>query len=312
MDVDISGNGTLVYRAGGASAAHLVAVDRRGVARPLGEENDSRPFLWPRISPDGRRIAVTIGPPYDIWTYDLASKTLTRLTTDGNSYRPEWSRDGQRIAHVPAPGGTVRWQPWDGSGAAEAYLEGDQYEVSIGPSGSYLVVRRGSGTVGSSEDIWIAPIDSARAVRPFVATAAVETHPHLSPDGRLLAYVTDESGRREVYVRPLPGPGPRVQVSTTGGEEPMWSPDGRELFYRGPGQLMAAAISRTPELAVTQRTSLFADPYVRHPGHATYDVLPGGEFLMLEPVSGSGAQLFTIINWFEGLRRRTQGGIAGR
>ncbi|HLA89800.1 MAG TPA: hypothetical protein VJL28_05190, partial [Gemmatimonadaceae bacterium] len=143
--------------------------------------------------------------------------------------------------------------------------------------------------------------------RPFLATPANERMPRISPDGRLLAYTSDESGRDEVYVRPIPGPGGRIQISTNAGQAPAWSPNGRELFYRSPSHVMSATIARDPELSVARREALFPDVYERNPFHVDYDVFPGGnEFVMVQPISG-GARLFAVVNWTEELRRRLRG-----
>ena len=308
MDLGVSGTGTLAYRSGGSALARLVRVTRSGTWSALVDE--SREYHVPRVSPDGRRLAVTIWPARgrDIWTYDLRSRTLSRLTTSGSAWDPRWSPDGQRIAytdHQDKP--RIVWQPWDGSGVPEPLVEHDVgvWEIAFGRPHLYLAIRE--DRPGRVRDILIAPSDSPKALRPFLATPANERMPRISPDGRLLAYTSDESGRDEVYVRPIPGPGGRIQVSTNGGQDPAWSPGGRELFYRSPSHVMAATIARDPELSVARRDTLFPDTYERNCCHVNYDVFPGGnEFVMVQPISG-GARLFAVVNWTEELRRRLRG-----
>ncbi|MEX2153311.1 MAG: protein kinase [Gemmatimonadaceae bacterium] len=310
VEIALSDNGTLIYK-GAASAPYrsLVRVDRQGVERPLGV--DSLAVSYPRISRDGRRIAVTVMlPAPDIWTKDLANGTFTRVTSGGTSQRPEWTPDRRRLAYwsSDSAGNVIKAQPWDGSGVPELFAQRAEEaltEISFGPAGSYVAVRR--GTIQGA-DILIAPADSPQALRLFVATPVMEVLPRISPNGSVLAYVSDETGRREVYVRPLPGPGGRVQVSITGGDEPMWGADGSMLYYRAPTQLMAAVIRERPELDVLRRDSLFPDGYMRNVGHANFDVFPNGkEFVFVKNVVPERPRLMGIANWTSELRRRTQG-----
>ena len=175
-------------------------------------------------------------------------------------------------------------------------------EVALGPPHSYAAYRVGTGA--TQRDIWIAPLDSLDKARPFLATPADEWLPTISPNGRLLAYATSESGRPEVYVRPLPPGSGRIQVSAGGGIEPRWSPDGREIFYRSNTHMIAAGISEQPELAVQRRDTLFADVYLPNISHAMYDVFPSGrEFLMLLEESRR-SKLYVVVNGTEELRRK--------
>lgn len=231
-----------------------------------------------------------------------------RTTADRLSDRPSWTRDGARIAFINSAGGSttlrkVLAKAWDGTGQPEVVIEASSLEIvdaAFGPPHGYNVFR------SPSWDLWIAPVDTLRALRPLLNSPAVETSPSISPDGRLLAYVSDESGRREVYVRPLPGPGSRIQVSILGGDEPVWSPRGEELFYRAPTHFMSATIVERPELDVSRRDSLFPDPYARSSIRANYDVFPdGNEFIFVANRAARGGSIFAIANWSEELRRRT-------
>jgi eukaryotic-like serine/threonine-protein kinase len=247
-------------------------------------------------------VASSTGGHEDVWTYDIAASTLSRLTTDGGT-RPEWTPDGQRIAFRAVD--EIRWQPWDGSGTADILVSAAlrAREISFGPPHTFMVIRRDGGKAGS-RDLLIAPSDSPQAIRPFLATPADERNPRVSPDGHLLAYASNESGRHEVYVRPIPGPGGRIQVSTSGGEEPVWSRTGTELFYRAPRHLMAARIRPLPTLAVLSRDTLFEDVFALGAMRANYDVFPGDDrFVMVENVIGE-SNTYVVVNWTEDLKRK--------
>ena len=157
------------------------------------------------------------------------------------------------------------------------------------------------GGSANNTDIWLAPTDSLAAMKPFVATGANEFAPRISPNGRLVVYSSNESGRNEIYVTPVPGPGPRVQVSIDGGQEPMWSPDGTQVFFRGVTRMMVATVTERPALAVTRRDSLFVDRYDRYARNATFDVFPDGRrFVMtrsLDTRGGDASRLFVVVNW---------------
>jgi len=199
--------------------------------------------------------------------------------------------------------GPIVSRPWDRSGGEVVLWSGNAplSDVSVGPNGSYWAFRL---RTGQNTDILMAPFDSLDAMRPAVATAATETMPSVSPNGRLLAYQSDESGREEVYVQPLPGPGARVRVSVGGGEEPVWSATGSTLFYRGPARMMAATIEEHPELTVSSRDSLFMDRYARSTSFQNYDVFRDDrKFLMVSAgVSLPEREITVVINWLQRVR----------
>jgi eukaryotic-like serine/threonine-protein kinase len=303
VELAVSNQGTVVFKAGRVVLhRRLVRVVRGGAETSLGA--DSGRITSPRVSPDGRRIALAMqGSSTDIWLKDLVNGALTRVTTSGSYERPEWTPDGQRIAYVSRSGtASIRVQPWDGSGAAEDLLPPDRIalEISLGPPGGWLATRLQNSQDSQDRDIHIAPMDSPQVLRPFLVTPAEETAPRVSPDGQLLAYVSNETGRREVYVRPLPGPGGRVQVSLAGGDEPMWARNGSELYFRAPGHMVAARIAREPALDIAGRDSLFPDPYVRSEVHAQYDVFPDGSgfvFVKSPLRQAASNRLMGMTNW---------------
>ena len=301
----VAGDGTMAYRTG-SSARRLVLVDRRGASSPLLSE--PRDYAFPRVSPDGRRVALSIGATTstsDTWIFDRQTGALTRLTTGGGE-RPEWTPDGQNVLTVRLDTvARVVTQPWNGGGRPVTYAAARQpiMEISLPRAdGGFLAARIG---VGTQRDIWIAPVDTPQALRPFVATEADELTPAVSPDGSLLAYVSNESGRYEVYVRPLTGAPARAQISTTGATEPLWSPRGRELFYRADGKVVAARIAWEGGGARVQREVLFDDVYGSSGNaHATYAVTPDGDHFVFTQSTGNDPKVIVTLDWFEDVRRR--------
>jgi eukaryotic-like serine/threonine-protein kinase len=305
VDFVVSEDGTLAFRTGGFSRK-LVLVDRRGVSSPLlGEPRD---YAFPSVSPDGRRIALSIGPTTstsDTWIFDTQTGALTRLTSGGGQ-RPEWAPDGRSVLTVQLDTASrVVSQPWDGSGRATPYAAAKEgiMEISLPRGGAgFLAARVGRGR---QRDIMVAPVDSPTALRPFVATEADELTPSVSPDGKLLAYASNESGRYEVYVRSMAGSPSRAQISTAGATEPLWSPTGRELFYRADGKVVAAHITWEGGGAQVERQVLFDDVYgTSGNAHATYAVMPDGEHFVFTQSTGDEPKVILTLNWFEDVRRR--------
>jgi Tol biopolymer transport system component len=306
-DFSVSDDGALAYHGGIPDAAELsmAAVDLEGRARDLPGMARER-FGEPRVSPDGRRIAVAVGPPQpsdtgDVYVYDVATGARTRLTSRGVNIRPEWTRDGSRVLYIARERDSqfvVARRP-DGSGVAEVLARGKSpafYELAPGPAHGVSAVRTGLAAGGSA--IVLAPTDSLPAQRPFDAGARVAITPKLSPNGRLLAFVTTENGRRELFVRPVDGSGPRVAVSTDGGTEPVWSPDSGTLYFRGLTDVMAATVTERPALAVGAPRPLFEDTYFRSVAHPAYDVFPSGrELLMLNGWSRAQTRAYLLVNW---------------
>ena len=304
----LSASGSLLYQLGG-QASQLVRVDQRGAARVL--LDSARLYLHPRLSPDGRRIVFEsqAGASNEIWIADLASQAAERLTREGFSDRPEWTPDGRRVLYVDArkPINELWWQPADGSGAAElVYQPTDAIREGVfTPDGDAVVFRM--DTPDSNRDLYLLPLTGERKPVPLLTSSDDDKQPSVSPDSKWLAYVSNQSGREEVYVRALTGGGARVSISTGGGGEPVWSPDGSRLYYREGARLMAARIIRSPSLAVTARDTLFEGPYMTDPWHQNYDVAPDGKsFVMVRPVA-QDRQLIMVMNWTEELRQRTRG-----
>ena len=300
----LSDNGTLVYLTG-SGTSRLVLVGANGPARPLVSE--PRAYDSPRLSPDGKRIAVTINArPPDIWVYDIPAGTLARLTSEATNLRPEWTPDGKRIVFVSNRSGEfgIWWRDADGSAPPQKVFESkdDADEVVLAPDGRVLVYRLNQ--TGGSYGVSFGSLADFSAPKPFVSTDSYhERMPSVSPDGHWLAHVSDETGASEVYVRAFPWPGARHLVSAGGGSEPRWAPDGRRLFYRSGRAMIAARVSTAPQFAVTGRDVLFEGDYSTSASHQSYDVMPNGrEFLMMQ--RDTNEELIMVLNWFTELSAR--------
>ena len=320
----LSATGSLVYLPGGIQSAQskLVWVSRNGAEQPLAAP--AHAFLAPRLSPDGRRVAVGIlEQESQTWLYDLSRDTLTRLTFEGNgNLGPVWTPDGKRIAFTSNKEGPFNlfWQLADGSGGLERLTTSEYLHapMSWSPDGRLLAFIELNPTTG--RDIWVLPLADPsagsgqdRKAQPFLRTRFDEAVPRFSPDGRWLVYISDESGRYEIYVQPYPGPGGKWQISTEGGTEPVWNPNGRELFYRSGDKMMAVDITTQPGFSAGTPRMLFEGRYDPAPFPiANYDVSPDGErFLMLKPSESAEAaptQINVVLNWFEELKRRVPTG----
>jgi Tol biopolymer transport system component len=300
-----------------------VWVSRNGAEQPISAP--ARAYLNPRLSPDGRRAAVTIEEQQEdqVWLYDLSRETLTRLTFGGNLNNPGvWTPDSKRIAFASNKEGTqnIFWQPADGSGGLERLSTGqyNQIPMSWSQDGQLLAFFEVNPVTGY--ELWVlrmgdTSVGSGQVLKGqlFLRTPFNESVPRFSPDGRWIAYISDESGRYEIYVLPFPGPGGKWQISTEGGMEPAWNPNGRELFYRTGNKMMAVDVSTQSGFTAGKPRELFKGPYQPAPLTApNYDVSPDGQrFLMLKPTDQEQAaptQINVVLNWFEELKQKVPTG----
>jgi Tol biopolymer transport system component len=329
-----SENGVLAYQAGTATAnSQLVWFDRTG--KQIGMLGDPAEYGGIELSPDGRQASVSIpdeaGKGRDIWVYDVARGLRTRFTFDrANELASIWSPDGSRVVFDSDRKGhlDLYQKASSGAGAEEMLLEDslDKYPESWSPDGQSLafheidpamqrdiwVLRMGDASPGSGE-VPSGASGQARKAQPFLRTRFDEASLRFSPDGRWLAYISNETGRYEIYVQPYPGPGGgKWQISTEGGTEPVWNPNGRELFYRSGGKMMAVDIATQPSFAVGKARMLFEGEYVPTPATlSNYDVSPDGQrFLMLKPIDEAAGptQINVVLNCFEELKRRVPAG----
>ena len=308
----ISAAGSLAYVPGGVQSAQLslVWVTRNGVEQPVAAP--ARGYAYPRLSPDGLRLAVGVADPgTQLWLYEFGRETLTRLTLEGNlSALPAWTADGKRIAFTSRTDGplNVFWQLADGSGGLERLTtsEYNHTPMSWSPDGQLLAFGEVNPSTGF--DILVLRMGD-RTAQPFLRTPFNESSPRFSPDGRWLAYASDESGRQEIYVQPYPGPGGKWPISADGGREPVWNHNGRELFYRGGDKMMVVDVATQPGFAAGKPRVLFEGPYELTVFTApNYDVSSDGRrFLMLKRSEQGAAaltQINVVLNWSEELKRR--------
>jgi hypothetical protein len=292
----VSLTGTVVYvESSGATQRHLALVSRSGQTTDLPAE--PRAYEGPRFSPDGKRIAVDIveesGGGSDVWVYDVAQRAWLRLTTDRISNRPEWTPDGRRLVYS---NNADLWRvAADGSSRPESLLVaiGVRYPTAVTPDGRAVLFQEAGPT---RNGVYRLAFDSAPQASIVIPGAFNESEAVLSPDGRWLAYQSDEAGRMEAYVRPFPGPGARVSVSVQGGTEPVWSRDGRELFYRTGDSLLAASVSLRPTFAVTGRRLLLRGAFLQGARLREYDVAPDGQHFVMVEGSGTTTTLIAMHN----------------
>ncbi len=292
----LSASGSLAYSGMGQLSRLVLAAP--GSEVPL--LTDAHAYSDPRYSPDGRRVAVSIagGNSSDIWVTDVATGSLTRVTSgDAINDRPEWSPDGRRVVfrRVSSRRSGIWWQPADASAPASPLVASDSadyFEGVITPDGQSVVYQVDT----SVSDVMMQRIDGKGAVHPIANTPAIEEQARVSPDGRWVAYVTTGSGNPQVMVQPLPGPGPRVQVSVRSGSEPVWTRDGRHIFYRADDKFWIADVSESPVFHASGQRVFMDDVYLPHVSpHANYDVSPDGTRLLV--LKGDRQRLLVVHNW---------------
>jgi len=308
---DVADDGTLVYvpvEAGAEAQRVLTWVTRTGAVQATAAPQ--RAYDFPRLSPDGKRVAVEIGP--QIWLFDLVRGTLTRFTFEGRTNEtPVWTPDSKRIVFTSSKDGprTLYWLLADGSGGLERLTQSNYLHIasSVSPDGQSLMFHESSS--GIQRNIMVLGLGD-RKTRSFLSTPANEGGARLSPDGRWLAYVSDESGRPEIYVQPFPGPGGKWQVSTDGGTEPVWNPNGLELFYRSGKKMIAVDTTPNPSFSAGNPHVLFEGEYLS-PNYpqlgSDYDVSSDGhKFLMVKETARSASvqQINVVLNWLEDVVRR--------
>jgi eukaryotic-like serine/threonine-protein kinase len=296
LSVARSGDAVFVPGGPGPSERRLVSVGRDGSSTTFAAPPGA--YAFPRVSPDGQKLIVAMeAPTRDLWLYEVTSGTTTQVTFDSGATSPVWTRDPKRVAFsstrvgVPNLFTTIIGDP----GRSERLVanENQQFPGSFAPDGALVFTEQRSAT--GRDILFLPPGD--RTPRELVASRADETSPKLSPDGRWLAYVSNESGRSDVYVTQFSNPTRARRVSVDGGSEPAWALSGRELFYRQSTTMMAVGIDAAGQLQSARR--LFDADFVRGTlDAANYDVLPDGRFVMVQRSSQSSElTMHVLLNW---------------
>jgi serine/threonine-protein kinase len=315
----LSERGDLAYVPGAAEGGRrtLVWVDRAGNQEPLPLPPAS--YLYPRIAPDGRSLAVEIeGPNHDFYFYDFERTVLSKVTTDGMSHDPVWSPDGAQLAFRSwQTGGMTMWSmPADRSAPATRLDPSGtrQSPVSFSPDGRFLTFDQKHPE--TSDDAWVLSLDGSDAPQPVARSRFGEGSSKFSPDGRWVAYASDESGRPEIYVQAFPGPGLKLQISNDGGTDPVWRRAGGELYDRSGNRMMAVSVSTSPQFSASAPRMLWEGPYSSGSGSScgmpgvassNYDVTADGDrFLMVrdDDLAVVGTQIVVVLNWAEELKAR--------
>ena len=317
---DVSSAGALTYVAGKAEGGDrtLVWVDRQGKAVPL--PLPTRAYAFPRVSPDGQKIAFEVeGVNHDLHVYDPARDVTTTMTTDGMSHAPVWTPDGSRIAYRSWKAGTMTmwWMPADKSGPEERLTQvGSRQSVdSFSPDGRFAAFNQMElGSTGP--DVWILPIAGDRTPMPFARSRFAEGSAKFSPDGKWVAYCTNEPGKAEVYVQAWPR-GPITQVSSGGGTDPIWSRDGKELFYRNGDKMMVVQVFTQPTFKASRPELLWEGRYSHGmssscapagPTETNYAVSADGQrFLMVKDRDQDviSTRIVVVLNFLEALKKST-------
>jgi serine/threonine protein kinase/Tol biopolymer transport system component len=307
---DVSRTGALVYVPASVAATNdrLLWVDRSGAETEI----TSGPGTWvhPRLSPDGMRISLDIHSPdgmRDVHIYDLSRGQMRALTTTGTTWETEWRPDGKHIATSSAftPGQwSLLWVPTDFSGPPELLHRSSRaIPTNWSPDGMTLLFQE-----YIEGGIWKLSLEGGRTAELVLRPRANERFPTFSPDGKWIAFVADESGRSEVFVHSFPDLGPRHRISIDGGTEPLWAPDGKELFFRQGDEMLVVDVSFAPAFKAGRPRVLFSGDYDAAPasGHQHYGISRDGrKFLMIEHGRTAGPhEVHVVLNWLKELSSR--------
>jgi serine/threonine-protein kinase len=317
----ISNSGTMAYVGGGGSrnSARLVWIDRAGKVETLNlPERDYENVM---ISPDGTRAIVQIREGMTtLWIYDFSRNTLTSIGNSvGSSQSPVWTTDSARIIYRGTQQGfrNLWWRAADGSGAEERLATKDdatQSPTSVSPDGRWLLFNENSAKSVGGVAIWLMDLAGDRTSRLLFAQSTGESDGQFSPDGKWIAYQATVSSRQEIFVSPFPGPGPRRQVSTEGGTEPLWSRDGHELFFQNGAQLMGVTVTSGAVWSSSQPKVINEGRFLRSiNGNTCWTISPdGSRFLRIQMVEPERAKthIDLVLNWFSEVKQQvSRGGV---
>jgi eukaryotic-like serine/threonine-protein kinase len=320
----VARSGTLLYLTGGVSPnleSSWEWIERTGAPKQV-DGVPTGSYLFPRLSPDGQKVAVNVrraaSRTSDVWVYDLLRAAPTRLTFEGTNSSPVWSPDGRRVVFSASTQGQPNLYLVDagGSGKPERLTTSDYAQIPSSWDRTTGMIAFLQRPTLETTGIWVLPADT-RPVAPklFLESRFFLSHAEFSPDGRWMAYASNESGRREVYVQPYPGPGEKVRISTdstNGGTEPVWAPNNRELLYRGfgsDGGVFAAAITSVSPFRVDPPRRLVGmntSDYDSTTPVRSWNVSPDGQRFLasrFERMERPITTLNVVLNWGEELRR---------
>jgi serine/threonine-protein kinase len=309
-----SDSGSLVYvpqPAPALSGSQMAFVDRNGGVKTL-DLPSARYTTGPKVSPNGRQLAFSIndGKEENVWVYELSGGSSMRRLTFGGGRDPVWSGDGERITY--GSGGGISWQRADGTGTAEQLYKPEGANAVLGSWNSQNQTLA-FGTIRNNErDVWTYSLQDKNAAPLIAIRSSAQNNAFFSPDGRWIAYQSNETGSFEVYVQPFPNTGAKFQITRDGGGHPLWSPDGKELFYERAGRLMSVAIRVQPAFAFGSPVTLPIMGFVQDPGNTPrlYDITKDGkQFIMLfragQTTRGiTSTQIQVVLNWFSELQQR--------
>jgi serine/threonine-protein kinase len=316
-EIDFSQNGTLVYLSGNTGNAWpVVWLDSSGKTTPLISEPGT--YLTPRFSPDGKWLAlgVNTGGPGAVWRYDLQRDSMSRLSSAESLPYPVWTPDGKHI--IFRSSGAINWIRSDGAGEVQELLKRSAQIIpfSLSPDGRRLAYTELSPN--NATDLWTLPLDLSDPEHPkpgkpelFLGTQDNEQNPSFSPNGRWIAYYSNESGVNEVYVRPFPGPGGKWQISSGGGYRPIWSQNDHEVFYETltlDHQIMVADYTAKGDSFMAGKPRVWSETPIYDPGATNFALAPDGKRFAVFPTSDSTGKkdnlhVTFLLNFADELRR---------
>ena len=300
----VSNNGTLVFQPGSFQAyqRNLVWIDRTGKSTNITE--GVKPYSSPMISPDGKRIALTLqGSSFDVWVYDLERDTFTKVSFGGDDYEPYWSPDGKMLAYDSSKSGNMELYVKHGivQGEETMLTDGPGFRDLFGwtPDGREIVFSHGNRETGT--DLYAVAVEGDHKRRPLVVAPFNQTEASVSPDGKWLAYVSDESGQSEVFVQAMNDPNARAQISSETGNFPRWARSGSELFFLSKNRVMSVKFPPGATLNPAKPVQLFEEKR----GVSGYDVAADGRFVFALDAddAGTGTHLNVVLHWFEELKQ---------
>jgi serine/threonine protein kinase len=309
----VAENGTLAYLPGAVEgeSRRIVKIDMKGFATPM--DSIARPFMEPKLSPDNKKVAVVIrnGEDYDIWIFDVPRKTLSKLTFGGLNRTPVWSPDGKTIAfskRTKDGKSAIFTKPYDGSGD-ETELYSAKYRLYLNfwtRDGKYLIIDYLAQNAQS--DLLVLPLTGDKKPWMYLESPKDEYESSISPDGKWVTYLNDESGSYQIYVRSFPNKEGKWQISTDVAEEPRWSPDGKTIYYRKNSQIMAVPVSTATTFSAGLPTVLFSGfPAMNVDSGISYDITADGKyFVTTQPLRGTSYKNIVIaMNWVDEIKNLT-------